>query len=85
MDPEWVRACVGTLVTNLQSLEFALRLFLSDSVGPTDASLHIDHLKVGDFVAEGHLTNYDSLGEVIRKANAVRIGHQLGLACFADG
>ena len=69
MKPEWVRATVGTIVTNLQSLEFAVRLFLSQSVGPADPNLHIDRLKTGDTVAEGHLTNYDSLREVIRKAN----------------
>jgi hypothetical protein len=82
MDAEWVQACVGRIVTNLQSLEFVLRLFLSESVGRVDASIHIDRLKVGDVVTESHLTNYDSLREVIRKANA-RL-QELGLAERVD-
>ena len=69
LKPEWVRATVGTIVTNLQSFEFALRLFLSQSVGPADPTLHIDQLKSGDVVSLNHLTNYDSLRKVIRKAN----------------
>ena len=70
MDAEWVQTCVGKIVTNLQSIEFAMRLFLSESVGPVDTSLHLDRVKVGDTVTEGHLTNYDTLGVVIRKMNA---------------
>jgi hypothetical protein len=69
MDVNWVRATIGTIITNLQSLEFALRLFLAESVGPGQPKLNIHHLQLGDSVSESYLTDYDSLGTVIRKAN----------------
>lgn len=70
MNPSEYKSQIGAIVGNLQSLEFALRWFLSESVGPRDTNLKLDKLQAGDLVAETHLTNYDSLGQVIRKVNA---------------
>lgn len=69
-DGEVVRAQLGAVFTNLQSLEFALRVFLSESVGPQDTSFHIHELDAGDVVAESYMTNFDSLRAIIRKANS---------------
>lgn len=69
MDADALKTQIGAIITNLQSLELALRLFLSESVGPADANLQLDQLKAGDVVTECHLTNYDSLGPIIRKVN----------------
>ena len=60
---------IGRLVTNLQSLEFALRLLLYELVGPKDLSLHLERLSVGETVPENPITNYDSFGDLIRKVN----------------
>ncbi len=61
---------MGKLVGNLQSFEFLLRSCLYSSVGPQDATLNFDQLAVGDLVPENPLTNYDSLGDLIKKVNA---------------
>jgi hypothetical protein len=60
---------IGRIIVNLQSLEFALRLFLYESVGPKDPSLRPEQLSVGDTVPENPFTNYDKLGDLVRKVN----------------
>jgi len=69
MDVNWARAAIGAIVTNLQSLEFALRLFLAESLAPGNLRLDIHLLQPGESVAESYLTNYDSLRTIINKAN----------------
>lgn len=68
---------VGKIITNLQTLEFVLRLFLYESVGPKDPSLHLERLSVGDSVLENPVTNYDSLRALVSKVNKrlVELGH----------
>jgi hypothetical protein len=63
---------VGQIVTNLQALEFLLRLFLSKLESGGDRSKEGPNplgFKVGDRVPVNALTNYDSLAEVVRKYN----------------
>ncbi len=58
---------LGTVVANLQSLEFCLRLFLCAVHNET-----IEIPNVGQItVTETHLTNYDSLGPLIKKYNDI--------------
>jgi hypothetical protein len=65
---------IGSIVTNLQSLEFALRLFLDETQGypnsPKDTSLNLTGLNVGEWVPENYFTNYDTLKQLIRKVNS---------------
>ncbi|MBZ5588596.1 MAG: hypothetical protein LAO05_08535 [Acidobacteriia bacterium] len=72
-DPEPL--ALGRLVTNLQSLEFVLRLLLHDLVGPKTLSLDLEKLSVGETVPENPITNYDSFGDVIRKVNELLEAH----------
>ena len=60
---------VGKILLNLQAFEFCLRLLLYESVGPQDAPRDLHQLAVGDCVLENPLTNYDSLGNLVRKVN----------------
>ncbi|MCJ7729666.1 MAG: hypothetical protein MUO27_07300 [Sedimentisphaerales bacterium] len=63
---------MGHLVVHLQSLEFALRAFLynresiSKQQGPP---AFLENIKEGDCVEVNAFTNYDTLGELIRKYN----------------
>jgi hypothetical protein len=60
---------IGRIVTNLQSLEFVLRLFLCETVGPNDPGLRYDQLAVGDRVQENPLTEYPGLESVVKRVN----------------
>jgi NADH/NAD ratio-sensing transcriptional regulator Rex len=65
---------IGKVLSNLQALEFALRLFLyelqkTDSNQQTQ-SFDLQSLSVGEWVPETPLTNYDTLGQLINKVNA---------------
>lgn len=67
---------MGTLVANLQSLEFALRAFLyNKESGPKPANpefgKNIYDFKVGDCVEETAFTNHDTLGQLIDKYNEI--------------
>ena len=66
-------ALVGAIVTHLQSLEFVLRRILYECAGLDRPGVHDDltRLKKGDRVALDPITNYDTLGEVIDKVNAL--------------
>ncbi len=75
MAEDRVPSALGKLVTNLQSLEFALRALLHDAVGPSHSSLRLEALSVGDAVPEDPITNYDSLGDLIRKVNELYQTH----------
>lgn len=65
---------IGSVVTNLQSLEFALRLFLDETQGRpgvgNNKPLNLTKLTVGEWVPENNLTNYDTLKQLIQKTNA---------------
>ena len=63
---------MGKLVVNFQSLEFALRAFLSNHESgwrqqgdPT----FLENIKEGDLVKENAFTNWDSLGKLIEDYN----------------
>ena len=64
---------IGKIVTNLQSLEFALRLFLDETQGHSkiakEIPVDLTKLAVGELVPENYFTNYDTLKQLIRKAN----------------
>lgn len=60
---------IGKIITNIQSLEFVLRLFLYETVGPKDPLIQFGKLSVGDKVPETPITNYDSLNNLIKKVN----------------
>jgi hypothetical protein len=64
-----VPLAIGKIIGNLHSLEFALRLFLYESVGPKDPSLNLERLSVKDRIAENPITNYDSLRSLMKKFN----------------
>ena len=70
---------IGKILSNLQSLEFALRLFLYELQKAHHSSwsepLMLESLSVGDWVPETPLTDYDTLGQLIKKVNA-EIGAQ---------
>ena len=72
--PNDTRLEIGKVITNLQALEFALRLFLYE-LQKTDSnqqnqSFDLQSLSVGDWVLETPITNYDTLAQVIKKVNA---------------
>ena len=60
---------IGKILINLWALEFSLRLFLYESVGPQNATLNLHQLAVGDWVPENPITNYDTLGDLVCKVN----------------
>jgi hypothetical protein len=65
---------LGSIVVNLQSLEFALRLFLDETQSypnsQNDTVTNLTGLDVGEWVSESYFTNYDTLKQLIRKANS---------------
>lgn len=67
-------ASVGKIVTNLLSLEFALRVLLYKlqraSGIPMGEPLEFWNRSVGEWVPETPLTNYDTLAQVMKKANS---------------
>jgi hypothetical protein len=67
-------ANLGKLVSNLQSLEFALRAYIAKMREPhyNPNMPALDSLTVGQLVPENAFTNYDSLGELIGKFNELR-------------
>jgi hypothetical protein len=65
---------IGKVLSNLQALEFVIRLFLYE-LKKTDSNLQIQSfdlqsLSAGKWVPETPLTNYDTLGQLIKKLNA---------------
>ncbi len=66
---------IGRLISNLQSLEFVLRLFLVEINRKRNSSEiikgEINNYKVGEEINENPFTNYDSLKEIINKVNAI--------------
>jgi len=65
---------LGKLVGNFQSLEFALRAFLTNDEIAQRGSLpqsatNMHDMNEGDIVPENALTNYDTLGQLIKKYN----------------
>jgi len=69
-----IQTHIGTIVTNLQSLEFALRLLLYELERVEKqcpaSNLEFHQLRENDWIEENPLTNYDSLEIVINKCNA---------------
>jgi len=65
---------LGKIMNNLLSLEFVVRLFLHE-VEQTrygwPPRTDVGTIKAGDVVPESYLTNYESLGKLIDKYNAV--------------
>jgi hypothetical protein len=80
-DADELALLMGKILANLQSFEFALRLFLYETVGPKDASLQLHRLTVGEWVSENPITNYDTLSVLISKVNeqldALGIGERI--------
>lgn len=77
---------LGKLVTNLQSLEFLLRGFLSTVYNLNSNGLipgmpkNIYDLEVNTIVPENYLTNYYSLGQLIDKYNSYLNGRDTSLS-----
>jgi hypothetical protein len=72
MTPEEHLIGLGKLVANLQSLEMFLRLFLAG-----DSKENVIFPSAGDtLVPETFLTNFDSLGELVRKYNKALTGSE---------
>jgi len=65
---------LGKLVANFQSLEFALRAFLVNneiaSGGSFPQSPNLHNMNEGDIVSLNAFTNYDTLGQLIKKYNS---------------
>ena len=72
-------AWIGKVIVNLQALEFSLRLFLSETVGPKDETLNLDRLMVGDWVLEFYTgvwlfeTNDNFFGGQVRKQDPLGV------------
>jgi len=62
---------LGSLVANLQSLEFVLRAFIHKYHNHEEPSVDLSCLKKGDRVPINSLTNYDSLGQLVNKYNSI--------------
>ena len=78
---------LGKLLVNFQSLEFALRAFLSTIERPNDKAAEtpaIEDLKEGDEVPEDAFTNYDSLRELLKKYNDAVARSSVGEAIDDD-
>jgi hypothetical protein len=69
MTPEEYNLGVGTLIANLQSFEFGLRLFLWNRQSLTSWEF-VHNLRAGESVEENAFTDYDSLRDLIRKYNS---------------
>lgn len=67
---------LGKLVSNLQSLEFALRAFLvNDEIRAGSSfpqSANLNNMDIDDVVPLNAFTNYDTLGKLIRRYNSNR-------------
>lgn len=59
---------LGKIVSNLQSIEFALRMFLLAANGESSSTKYFD-LKINDEIGEDSFTNYDTLDQLIKKYN----------------
>jgi hypothetical protein len=68
MDHKKYTESLGKLVSNLHGLEFALRAFLH-KLNANESQVKLDSIRVGECVCENSFTNYDSLGDLIRKFN----------------
>lgn len=72
---------IGKIVVNLQSLEFALRLFLDEIQSlpgiAKGAPIEFMKLTVGEWVPENYFTNYDTLNQLIQKVNSELNSHGL--------
>ena len=65
---------MGNLVVNFQPLEFALRAFLCNHESgwrQQGNTAFFENIKEGDSVKENAFTNWDQLGELIRKYNGI--------------
>ncbi len=60
---------IGRLVANLQSLEVALRAFLLKDNEATEPPISLEHLSVGDTVAENSFTDWAALAELVSRFN----------------
>ncbi len=64
---------LGKVVGNLHSLEIMLRLFLHkvelNRYGATPPEVSLDNIKAGNVLPENYLTNWDSLGDLVKKYN----------------
>jgi hypothetical protein len=65
---------IGKILSNLQSLEFALRLLLYElqkaHADDQAQSFKLESLSVGEWIEENPLTSYDTLGQLIKKVNS---------------
>lgn len=70
---EWYPKDLGTLLTNLHVLEYAIRGRLSYEDPAVDgelaANMQVSQVQVGDVVRANSLTSYESLGELIARYN----------------
>ena len=75
MDSERYATLLGKVIANLQSLEFVLRAYLHEHVDRREIRLppgfDLGSAGVGAEVVESSLTDYSSLGEVMRRYNQV--------------
>lgn len=65
---------LGQIVTNLLSIELLIRAFLNYHPDTKEAHFNmddIDNTPVGDEVPKNSLTNYDTLGVLIKKYNKI--------------
>ncbi len=66
---------LGKVIGNLSSLELMVRLFLHNvefnRYGSPPPEVDLDKIEVGDVVPENYFSNYDSLGDLIKKYNSL--------------
>lgn len=72
MGPDEYVTLLGKIVSNLQALEFGLRAHFYGDDSPAarlPEGTMLPDLKAGDIVAENALTNYETLGQLIKRYN----------------
>ena len=67
-DQEYVKS-LGSLISNLHSLEYILRAFLAKQNETHEPNVDINKVREGIKVPTNSFTNYDSLGQLINKYN----------------
>ena len=66
-------SALGRILSNLQTLEFALRARLSYDDPVTEqlpAGMRLQDLKIGQVVVKNSLTSYETLGQLVSRYNA---------------
>ncbi len=62
---------LGELIASFHNLEFVLRAFLLERNSNTEPEVELESIHEGEWIEINSFTNYDTLGQLIRKYNLV--------------